>query len=176
MINVQALCDYRHCFLDAVVKWPGSVHDSRIFLHPIVNNMLKSEVVAKCEKIIVNGKISVPVFILKDPAYPLLSFVMKDYPKRGKDDRENSFGYKLSSETIVIENAFGRLKSGFCCLNRAMDVNVKELPNLIMLCCSQNARVEDKLLQPDCQRMKYEHVVNESSAKEIRQLFSMYFE
>ena len=193
LINVQALCDYRYCFLDAVVKWPGSAHDSRIFLRPIVNNTLKSEVVAKCEKIIVNGEISVPVCILRDPAYPLLSFVMRDYPKRGKDDREKTFGYKLSSERIVTENAFGRLKSGFCCLNRAMDVNAKELPNLIMLCfvlhtfcrfrhekfpigCSQNARVEDKLLQPDCQRMKYEHVVNESSAKEIKQLFSMYFE
>ena len=50
LINVQALFDDRYCFLDAVVKWPGSVHDSRIFLRPIVNNMLKSEVVAKCEK------------------------------------------------------------------------------------------------------------------------------
>ena len=167
MINVQALCDYRYCFLDAVVKWPGSVHDSRIFLRSIVNNMLKSEVVAKCEKILVDSEISVPVYILRDPAYPLLPFVMKQYPKRGKDDRENFFGYKLSSARIDIKNPFGRLKSGFCCLNRAMDVNVKELPNLIMFCfvlhnfcrfrheklpkdCSQNARVEDKILQPDC--------------------------
>ena len=69
-----------------------------------------------------------------------------------------------------------------------MGVNVKELPNLIMLwfvlhnfCewrnkklpngCLQNARVEDKILQSDCQRMKDGHVVNESSAKEIQQVF-----
>ena len=74
-----------------------------------------------------------------------------------------------------------------------MNVNVKELPNLIMSYFVlhnfyefrneklpngflQNARVQDKILQPDYERMKYTSVVNESSAKEIRRVFSMYFE
>ena len=94
-INVQALCDYRYWFLDVVVKWPGSVHDSRIFLRSTVNNMLRNEVIPKCEKVIVDGEISVHVCILGDPAYPLLPFVMKEHPKGGKDDREKFFGYKL---------------------------------------------------------------------------------
>ena len=116
--------------------------------------------------------ISVPDSILGDPNYPLLPFVMKEYPKGGEDDREKFFGHKLSSPRILIENAFGRLKRRFRCLNRAMNVNVKEIPNLIMSCfvlynicevrneklrnvCLQNTRVEDKLLQPDCKGMTY---------------------
>ena len=155
--------------------------------------MLRNEVIPKCEKVIVDGEISVPVCILREPTYPLLPFETKEYPNGGKDHREKFFGYKLSSARIVIENAFVQLKGRFRCLNSAVDVNVKELPNLIMSCfvlhnfcefrneklvngCSQNARVEDKILQPDCQRMKYGNVVNESSAKEIRRVFSMFFE
>ena len=147
--------------------------------------MLRNKVIPKCQKVIVESEISVSLCIIGDLTYPLLPFVMKEYPKGGNDDRENIFGYKLSSARIVIENAFGRQKGRFRCLNRAMDVNVKELPNLIMPCfvlhnfckfrnkklpngCLQNARVEDKILQPNCQRMnvwkRWELIFNERNS------------
>ena len=72
--------------------------------------MLRNEVIPKCDKVIVDGETSVPVCILGDHVYPLLPFVMKEYPKKGKDDPENFFGYKLSSARIVIEKCFTLFK------------------------------------------------------------------
>ena len=90
-INVQALCNYRYCFLNVVVKRPGSVHDSRIFLQSNLNQKLRDKFVPSCEKQIVEGEMKVPICILGDPAYLLLLFLMKEYPKGEKDERRIIF-------------------------------------------------------------------------------------
>ena len=70
--TVQAAADYQYCFLDVVIKWPGSVHDAKVFSNSRLKESLRNEYIRSCSKIIVEGGDPVPVCILGDPAYPLL--------------------------------------------------------------------------------------------------------
>ena len=74
--------------------------------------------------------------VLGDPAYPLLTWLMKAFSDNGSlSHDQKTFNYRLSRARVVVEHAYGRLKGRWRCLLKRNDIQVQEVPNLVASCC-----------------------------------------
>ena len=132
-LNCQAICDHKGQFLNVEIKWPGSVHDARVFANSDVNKMLQNKLIPMVLKELLPGEDKVPPVILADPAYPLLPNVMKEYACCTNNEQV-VFNEMLRSARNQVECAFGRLKARWRILTRAMDIKLDDLPSVIYSC------------------------------------------
>ena len=190
-LNIQVVCDYRYCFTDVVIKWPGSVHDARIFTNSDLNKKFRDGTIPQCSKVIVKDEIPVPVCLLGDPAYPLFLYLMKEYPGGGTTPEQQFFGYRMSSARMTIECSFGRLKGRFGALKIPMDIQLSDLPMVIYSCfvlhnfCEiekepisdsryQQAIDYDRQTQPPMDANR-ERPIRNTNGEELRNIFTKFF-
>lgn len=191
-LNVQALCDFSYRFLDVCVKWPGSVHDARVFANSNLNKVLSNGELPIVLESIVDGHPAVPTCILGDAAYALKPFLMKEFPGRGATADQQHFGLMLSSARMAIECSFGRLKGRWGALRRPLDVDIKDVPDIIYACfvlhniCEtakeplpkeviEKAMEEHTANQPRPGNVSEDPVATRSNAVEIRNTYVKYF-
>ena len=66
---LQALVDHEYKFLNIYVGWPGSVHDVRVLINLGLYSKCDSGSFPPNWSKVINGT-SIPLFIIRDPAYP----------------------------------------------------------------------------------------------------------
>ena len=134
-IIVQAVVDHNYLFRNVYIGWPGSVHDARVLANSLLYSKASSGEILQGNSITILGR-EIPVFLVGDSAYPLLTWLMKPFPYNTTlSDAQKSFNYRLSRARIVSENAFGRLKARWRRLLKQNDMSISNVPHVIMACC-----------------------------------------
>ena len=131
--NCQAICDEKGLFIDIDLRWPGSVHDARVYANCLINKKFKEKVFPPVYNELIPGRVPVPPILLGDPAYPLLPNVMKEF-NTCVDGKQLNFNNSLRSARNQIERAFGRLNARWRILNRSLDVDMDFAIKLTYAC------------------------------------------
>ena len=76
------------------------------------------------------------MYIVADPAYPLLPWLQKAFPRNaGLTQHQKRFNTCLSKARFVVEHAFGRLKGRWRCLLKRNDTTLEYVIVQISACC-----------------------------------------
>ena len=146
-INFKALGDSNGRFADVDIKWPGSLHDARVFANSeIQKGHTKGKFKFYYEEPLPGHEL-IPQILLGDPVYPLLPHVMKEYAVcKGND--EVMFNTMLRLARNQIECAFGRLKAPWRILLRPMDLRFEEIPDIVLACFVLHNFCEERNIEP----------------------------
>ncbi|XP_050689013.1 putative nuclease HARBI1 [Eriocheir sinensis] len=134
-LNVQAVCGPDLQFHNVVARWPGSVHDSRVF----ENSRL-------CAEIEVN--LNPRYHLLGDAGYPLRRYLMTpvSFPDNA---HERAYNYSHSQTRNTVERAFGTLKRRFGYLGKRVRTSLDTTKTVVVACVVlHNIAVKTRLVLP----------------------------
>lgn len=137
-ILMQAVVDSKKKFIDVYCGEPGSLHDSRVLRRSLLNRKATDEYEASFPN---------NTFLLGDSAYPSKSWLVTPYKDDGNLTQINrKFNYLHSSTRMVVENAFGLLKTRFRrLLHFTEHSDLKTVVNLtIASCVLHNICIDEK--------------------------------
>jgi hypothetical protein len=113
-IVLMAVVDSNYRFIYVDVGAQGRISDAGVFNNCSLNKLLqKNRLNIPGDKILPNAKTCSPFVLVADDAFPLRTYIMKPFHRRGLVEKEMIFNYRLSRCRRVVENAFGILANRF---------------------------------------------------------------
>ena len=129
-LNCWGTVGYNYCFIDILIKWPGSAHDGWMYGSSSWD-CLEMEPSQNAKESLSRGDLQYRYVSLGIQLILYYHFWWRNFQKGERVLANVFFCRRLSSAGMVIECAFGRLKVRCSCLRREMDTNLKELPAVI---------------------------------------------
>ncbi|CAK6966416.1 Hypothetical predicted protein [Scomber scombrus] len=137
----QAVVDDTYRFWNINCKLPGSAHDANVLRQSALFS--HAHLLPKGQREI-NG-VAVSHFLLGDPVYPLMDWLIKGYAHSPRiTPEQESFNVYLSSARTTVEIAFGRVKSRWKVLLKRSDFHFTFTPHVIATCCALHNLCEDQ--------------------------------
>ncbi len=128
-VILQGICDNELRFTIVNIWFPGSVHDARVLRRSQI--FIAAEDAQEHDNIFPDD-----TFLLGDPAYPCLPWLMVPFKDVGRLNRnKRTYNYKVSATRVHIERTFGQLKGRFPKLNFIDMVDFEEINTLVIACC-----------------------------------------
>ena len=160
MLNVQAVCDVRGLFMDIKCRWPGSVHDSKVFPNSSISMKMRNGALPLTFQALVSGLEKMPNYLIGNPAYPLTPYCMKEYGHCSNNE-QIVFNNILRSARNPIKCVFGRLKARWGILTKKMDLKLRTIPVVIYacfvlhnICENNNSYIEEELVKSQIESIK----------------------
>ena len=117
----KAVCDSRGRFIDVECKWPGSVHDAKVFGNLVINKNLRDNLLPTTYSIPLPGQDPIPNYLIGDLAYPLTLYSMKEYQSCSSNS-EVIFDNLLRSARNQVECSLEDLKVDGWTLNLSLSL------------------------------------------------------
>ena len=136
-LNVQAICDSRGLCMDVDCRWPGCVHDAKVFANSRVNEKLQNGPLPVTYQQLIPGRTKVGSYLIGDPAYPLTPYCMKEYDSCTINAQVVFNNMLRSARNPIV--CIWQAKSKMGVLNKESRLKVIFGPNssLCMLCFAQ---------------------------------------
>ncbi len=134
---LMALVDSNYQFLWIDVGSPGGCSDAQIFGDCELRDALDEETLPLPDPEPLPGDTEdFPYFILGDDAFPLRSYLMKPYARKGLSHEQLVYNYRISRARRVVENAFGILANHWQCLMNPLSVEIRTSEKIVIATCT----------------------------------------
>ncbi|XP_055906873.1 uncharacterized protein LOC129942096 [Eupeodes corollae] len=135
-IVLQAVADADKKFLTIEVGGRGKQSDGGTFAGSKLFTLLETEKFnVPPPQALLESNIVLPNFLIGDEAYPLKPYLLRPYPRRDLNARNEHFNDRLSTARKCIECAFGIMGSKWRFLQKNIETKPRTAINLIKCAC-----------------------------------------